>query len=371
MLLPLVPVVAFLRFANLYLDDVTRGHAHTLGMRTFEEATGLVAGFAFVALIVLMARRFPPDRSHWRTSLLAHLAGAIAISAVHTTIMAVLRWTIAPLVGLGAYDYGRLGWRYLMELPNDVILYTLTLSLLMLLRYRRAIRERERRQLEMERALAEAQLRTLRLQLQPHFLFNALNTVSSVMYDDPAAADELLGRLGDLLRRSLAAAPAHEVPLRDELALLDDYVAILRGRFGGDVAIRVVVAPGLEGAAVPSLLLQPLVENAVRHGNAARIGRGVVDVRVHSEGNRLRIEVEDDGPGAPPGRDVLASGLGLGATAERLRLLHGDAHTLEAGNLPGGGFRVRLELPLRAAPPAPPPAPSAFAEPPVHAGPGR
>jgi LytS/YehU family sensor histidine kinase len=170
------------------------------------------------------------------------------------------------------------------------------------------------------------------------------------MYDDPVAADTMVARLSELLRRALDTAERQEVPLGVELDLLDHYLALLEARFGDEFVCTREVEPAAAAAMVPSLLLQPLVENAVRHGSLARSGRGRVAVRIGRDGNRLVVRVDDDGPGVPAGRDVLNEGTGLGATAERLRLLYGDAHALEAGNRDGGGFRVSVRLPWRETP---------------------
>jgi len=198
----------------------------------------------------------------------------------------------------------------------------------------------------LETSLARAQLHSLRLRLQPHFLFNALNTVSSTMHTDPDAADEILERLAELLRASLRSGRTETVALRQELEALDHYVAIMRARFGDSLRVDVHCEAGLDDTVVPAMVLQPLVENAVRHGGVATSGRGSIEVRVQRRDQRLLLEVEDDGPGAPAGVEPLTAGLGLSATVERLRLLYGDDHRFDAGSGPSGGFVVRIELPL-------------------------
>ncbi len=197
---------------------------------------------------------------------------------------------------------------------------------------------------QLERYLAEAQLRSLRLQLQPHFLFNALNTISSEMYRDVAAADEMLSQLAELLRSSLASAQTDEVPLAAELALLDRYLALMRARFGDRLAISVSVAPDVGTALVPSMFLQPIVENAIRHGRVSSEGHGAIAVRARRENGSLEIEVQDDGPGSTGGG--AGAGIGLAATAERLRLLYGAAQRFDAGTRAAGGFLVRAVLPF-------------------------
>ncbi len=263
--------------------------------------------------------------------------------------------------------------RYLMELPLQVIWIGILVAAIHGVAALAAARARELRAARLESSLARSQLRNLRLQLQPHFLFNALHTVSATMYDDPAAADEMLDQLAELLRASLRTAQADEVPLGEELALLDRYLAIQRARFGDRLEVSIQVEPGADSLLVPSLLLQPLVENAIRHGNAERAGRGAIAVRAHREDGRLVLEVEDDGSGATgPGAVVVGPvlagnrgaagvavrGIGLSATAERLQLLYGDAQTFSAGTGREGGFLVRAALPARHAAGDEPPGPA-------------
>jgi len=246
--------------------------------------------------------------------------------------------------------------RYLMELPLQAIWLTGLMAGLHAWYALQAARARELRAAQLEGSLARAQLRNLRLQLQPHFLFNALNTISVTMYEDPRAADEMLDQLAELLRASLCTAQTDEVPLAEELAVLDRYLAIQRARFGERLAVAIEAEPGLADALVPSMILQPLVENAVRHGSlegGERGGRGAIAVRARREGGRVVLEVEDDGPGSGGERGSRAgNGVGLAGTAERLQLLYGADQSFTAGNVRNGndepaGFRVRASLPLR------------------------
>jgi len=232
-----------------------------------------------------------------------------------------------------------------MEFPNDVIFYLINQVVVATFRYYRTMRDREL-------SLAQAELRNLRLQLQPHFLFNALNTISATMYDDPAAADAMIAELSELLRVSLKTVHAQEVPLRAELESLSHYTALMQARFGDKLAVAVDVDPAAADALVPSLILQPLVENAVRHGNVSLLGQGRIDVRARRNGDQLTIDVLDDGPGTTRPQGDKGNGVGLSATAERLRLLYGDAHRFSAGNASnstagGSGFAVAIAIPFR------------------------
>jgi hypothetical protein len=293
-------VIACLRFSYRYLDDVARGEPGTAAMRVIEEATGAYAAALLFLGLVYFTWRFPIDRAGWRRHLPLHLAGVLAYSGVHTTLMWASRSLIVPLIGLGRYDYGRMPARYAMELGNDVISYGMLVALILGYRQYRALRGRELREARLERTLAQAELRNLRLQLQPHFLFNALNTISSTMYENPRAADRMIGQLAELLRLSLRTAHAHEVPVREELDVLDSYVGIMRARFGERLRVEVDVDDGALDALVPSLLLQPLVENAIRHGVGGRGSGGRVEVRIRLDGAAVAVEVADDGLGNRP-----------------------------------------------------------------------
>ncbi|MHB1225575.1 MAG: sensor histidine kinase [Gemmatimonadaceae bacterium] len=354
-------LVFVLRFAYQYLDDLTRGDTGTMGLRLLEESTGAATAFVLFVGVMAVERRWPVDRGHWRRSLPVHLATFACFTVGHTTLMAASREVLAPLLGLGAYDYGRMSVRYFMEAPNDAIGYAVALVALALGAARRTARERARRTAELERSLSRAELQNLRLRLQPHFLFNALNTIAARMYEDPAAADAMIGHLSDLLRHSLRSAQHQEVPLADEMALLDSYLAITRERFGERLTVAVHADQDTLGAAVPSLVLQPLVENAVRHGRASRTGEGHIHVRTTRHGDTLLLVVENDAhtpDGTTPARPAPApdpsplvrapdsTGLGLAATADRLRLLYGPAGRCDAGPIAGGGFRVTLGLPF-------------------------
>ncbi len=359
--LGVVGLVGLLLFFYHYLGALAAREPRTPLAPFVEELTGaFVAGLVFFP-IRWLARRLPLTARDWPQRLPVYLLSLPVSGFAATTLMWGLRSVLFPLAGLGSFDYGVMPLRYLMELPMQVIWIGILVAAIHGFAALGAARARELRAARLESSLARSQLRNLRLQLQPHFLFNALHTVSAAMYDDPAAADEMLDQLAELLRASLRTAQADEVPLGEELALLDRYLAIQRARFGDRLAVSIDVEPGADSLLVPSLLLQPLVENAIRHGNAERAGRGAIAVRARQENGRLLLEVEDDGPGAATPAGVspaiagtapaaaVPGGLGLSATAERLQLLYGDAQTFSAAPGPSGGFLVRASLPPRRA----------------------
>lgn len=205
-------------------------------------------------------------------------------------------------------------------------------------------RERARAQEQ----LAAAQLHSLRLQLQPHFLFNTLNTIIALIGPEPRAAERMVAGLSELLRASLRLADEQEVPLARELDHLRLYVDIQQTRFGDRLDVDLEVDPAVHGALVPSLLLQPLVENAIRHGISPRATGGRISVRARRDADELRLEVEDDGVGVAASDGLLPrEGVGIGNTRERLRRLHGRQQRFAYESRPGSGFAVTIALPFR------------------------
>jgi signal transduction histidine kinase len=211
--------------------------------------------------------------------------------------------------------------------------------------FSRATEERE----QLEARLARAQLQSLRLQLHPHFLFNTLNTVNALIGTDRHAAERVISGLSELLRMSLSSASEQEVTLARELELLAHYIEIQQIRFQDRLSVTFDIAPDTRSALVPNLMLQPLVENAIRHGIAPRAAAGHVVVAAARHGSRLELSVVDDGIGEHP-RAEHRDGVGLGNTRARLLSLYGADHRFAAGTGPAGGFAVRVEIPYRTDP---------------------
>ncbi len=198
--------------------------------------------------------------------------------------------------------------------------------------------------------LVQSELDTLKLQLNPHFLFNALNSAMALIGSNPAAAERMVSELSDFLRLVLTTSTEQEVPLERELGLLDRYVAIQRVRFQDRLTVSCNIEDGVRGALVPSLLLQPLVENAIRHGIGPRAGAGYVQVTARRVGDRLSISIVDDGVGVRARRSRERSrgtGLGLTNTSTRLSHLYGENHEFETGPRPEGGYAVRVMIPFK------------------------
>lgn len=325
-----------------------------------ERAVPVWAIWALLTPVVFAAAaRFPLDRGDLRRVLPVHLAAALA------TVSAWALAATAVAVGLGwPADYGytwetMLG-RYLgRRLHLNLLIYAALVGAHHALEYRRRLQEREAAAAELRTRLAEAQLQSLRTQLQPHFLFNTLNAVSVLaLKGETQCVVRMLSRLSELLRLTLDGAPGQEVSLRQELSVLERYVDIERVRFADRLEVRVDAAPVTHDALVPALLLQPLVENAIRHGIAQTVGAGRVHVRAERRGGRLWMEVRDTGPGFPPA-GVQREGIGLANVRARLACLYADEGRFTLENAPEGGAVVTVEVPFRIAAPAVEPGPGA------------
>jgi two-component sensor histidine kinase len=217
--------------------------------------------------------------------------------------------------------------------------------------YYRQLRERERRTLELEARLMQSNLQTLKAQLQPHFLFNTLNAITSLVRRKPGAAQDMIGSLSDFLRVTLDTAQQHEVPLRREMEFLDLYLEIQQARFGQRLRVQKEVDPAALNIAVPALILQPLVENSIHHGIEPRETGGMIFIRAQHQDSSLRFEIRDDGEGLKANQlTALREGVGLSNTKARLQELYGDAHRFRITPNSEGGLTVAVELPWREAP---------------------
>ena len=229
---------------------------------------------------------------------------------------------------------------------RSVVGYLLLVGVAHAVKYAQTVRERELKHSQLETQLAQAQLHALKMQLHPHFLFNTLHAISTLVHSNPDRAELMIASLSEMLRTTLSKHDAQEVMLQEELSVLEPYLDIERTRFGERLRVTLDVEPEALGATVPHLLLQPLVENAIRHGIAPRPEGGEIAIRARVRGSTLELVVEDDGVGMPP--EPRTGGVGLGNTRMRLHRLYGDRHALRIDSTPGDGTRVTILLPLRA-----------------------
>jgi two-component system, LytTR family, sensor kinase len=341
--------MALISFWYRYSDVLTRGGTEPFQVKLIEELTGVFAAVILLVPVVWLARTLGWRGVPWHRQVMLHAPVAALFGGLHTLSLWGSRSVLFPLAGLGSYDYGDMPLRFAMELGIQVPIYLLTVAGALAVEHVRGSRARELRLARLEGELARARLGNLEHQLRPHFLFNALNTVSSVMYEDRDRADRILADLSHFLRRSLRSSEAQEVPLAEELENLELFLGVARARFEDRLEVEVDVGEDVRGAAVPALLLQPLVENALRHGDPGEDHPARIRISARGEDGRLALEVTDNGPGAGEAAGAPAGhGIGLENTRRRLELLHPGEHRFEAGERPEGGFRVRIEIPLRA-----------------------
>jgi two-component system, LytTR family, sensor kinase len=279
----------------------------------------------------------------WRIALHIPLALCWTLFAI------ALRLVVRPLRGAALPD--NVTTFFLERLGPDVTIYALIACVSLVTAYTGRLKAREReaqdRASTLERRLAEAQLHNLRAQLQPHFLFNALNTISAFTESDPPMARRLTGQLGDLLRASLAHTSRPIVPLAEELTFLDDYLAIERARFEDRIVVNVSADEGAMDVGVPSFLLQPLVENALRHGVGPRQSGGRIEVSATREGSMVVMRVRDNGLGLRPGWGLdTHAGIGLSNLQSRLSQLYGRDDLLQMAAADSGGVDVTVSIPV-------------------------
>jgi signal transduction histidine kinase len=299
--------------------------------------------------IMAFALRHPFDRVRWPRQLALHVTAALSYSIVHTTSMMAVRALLLMGQPLPP-DFP--GWRnyallaYLTQLDWLLMTYLFLIGLAYALAYRRESEARALNTSQLETRLVEAQLQSLQRQLHPHFLFNTLNTVSGLIRTDPDAADTMIDRLGDLLRMTLHKSGIQEVSLKEELDVLGKYVEIERTRFGNRLTVDMRVHPETLDAQVPSLVLQPLVENAIRHGIAPNARPGWIAVHADRDDGDLVLQVIDNGDGLPPDRLMaLNRGVGLENTRARLTHLYRDRSEFSFSNLERG-FCVTIRIPF-------------------------
>lgn len=297
-------------------------------------------------LVFYLARRFPLESGRFSRNVPVHLMTSVFFALLELVIFVL----IAPLLGLPPLRntfYATLLTVVVVEFHFNLLTYWAILGLSLALAYYRRYRERELKAYQLEARLAQAQLQVLKMQLHPHFLFNTLHAISTLMHRDVEAADRMIARLSDLLRISLETVGVQEVPLKQELELLGKYLEIEQTRFQDRLGVEMSIELETLDARLPNLILQPLVENAIRHGIVPRAAPGRIEIHAWRDNGTLQLEVRDNGRGLPADEsETLKEGLGLSNTRARLKQLYGAEHRLHLCNDPAGGLVVHLAIPF-------------------------
>ena len=293
----------------------------------------------FTPVITKLHFLFPLDQKNRARHLIYHAVASVLISLIHIVIFVTLFHLTRLAFGSSGSIIDTIRFAFTLDFHVGIVVYWMIL----LLRY---LSDSERRLSKLQTELARAQLQALKMQLHPHFLFNTLNSISALLHKDVETADEMIGELGEFLRLTLTNPDSNEIVLRKEIDFLKCYLRIEELRFKDRLATDFEIEPDTLDALLPNLILQPIVENAIHHGVSVRTGSGQIRVTTQRENGKLRISIQDDGPGAS---EEIQEGIGLSNTRERLRRLYGEQFRLEMENLARGGFVVKIEIPFRVA----------------------
>lgn len=298
--------------------------------------------------VFAFTRRFPVSGKHWLRNLLFHLpVGALFAAATLALFVLASQATGISLAPAEMTLWERLELGFTRSFAFAISIYGVAVTAYHALWHYRQARQRELRAWQLERNLVAARLEALRNQLHPHFLFNTLHMISALMSQDVPAARRMIARLSDLLRRTLDSSETQETSVADEIEFLEGYLEIQRARFHDRLTIELRIPSQLHEYLVPRLILQPIVENAIRHGTAAQATAGIITIAAEQQGAQLLLTVCDNGPGIAAGKDP-QEGIGLANTRERLQQLYGQQGTLTLANRPEGGACATIVIPILA-----------------------
>jgi two-component system, LytTR family, sensor kinase len=340
----LFTAIGLLFFSYHVLDDLARHQPGTALPRFIEEMTGAYTAIIVLPIVIWTMSRVPFTRRTWPLALLAQAGGMVVYTVGHTTLMAITRDALFPLARLGHYQYGIMSYRYPMEASQDVIIYAIVAGFVYVFGRLAQARKAEVRAADLQTRLAQAQLENLKLQLHPHFLFNTLNAISTVMYEDVGKADAMLAQLSDFLRLVLDSSGVHEVPLDRELTVERMYVDIMKTRLESRLNLSLDVEPELREAAVPFMLLQPLLENSIRHGLVPESNALDIAIVARREGASTVIDVQDNGIGI--GANGASEHHGLANVRSRLSHMYGESAGFTIAPANGGGTLATLRIPF-------------------------
>lgn len=336
-------VFAFAYSSHLYVYHNLLGEPTTWQLQVAEAFANFGVWAALTPIVLALARRSPLRDRGWLAFVGVHLVAALAVSLVQVAVHTVLdlgfihgQFNMRSMAnGFQAlfartYHFGLLVYAAIIGIHEVVIAY----------------RNQEVRASQLEARLAEAQLEALKMQLNPHFLFNTLHAISALMHKDVRDADRMIARLSEFLRMSLESGNVQEVTLKRELEFLERYLEIEKIRFPDRLGVEMSIDPETLDARVPNLVLQPLVENAIRHGISKRRGAGRIEIHARRLGDSLELRVLDDGAGLDASAGGVREGIGLSNTRLRLEQLYGERQTFTAGGRPEGGFEAALSIPF-------------------------
>jgi two-component system LytT family sensor kinase len=300
-------------------------------------------------LVLWAAARLPIERNNWIRSALLHVPISIVLSVFLTALGHIANWLYWGYPAGKHFSFEYMSRFVVANFSEGIGIYMLIALTSYAFGYYHRYREGQVKTLQLEAQLSQAQLQALKMQLHPHFLFNTLHSISALLNKDGESARKMITRLGDFLRLTLENSGSQEVTLQQEMEFLTCYLEIERIRFQNRLVTRIDLGEQTLDAKVPNLILQPIVENAIRHGIAPRSTPGLIEIAAKQLGGMLRIQIRDNGPGLPEHRtsqNQFKKGLGLANTETRLKRLYGADHIFDLTNDPAGGLIVTLEIPF-------------------------
>ena len=339
-------VPAFLDGLKAYLQSRLFGNGATEWGDVVFSATEWIFLGALTPITYFLGKRFPLNRKNLARVLPVHIAGALALCFAWATLGVILGMILHRYPAQDNLLHGYISW-LLTTLPWSVFMYFTVLGCVYAFTYYKEVRERETQQALLSAQLSEARLNALRMQLHPHFLFNTLNAITVLVRDQRFEdASRMLELLSALLRQVLQSDRAQLTTLDQELRFVEQYLEIERVRFPDRLEVRFAIDESVRNSLVPEFILQPLIENAIRHGISKRIEKGTLIIGARAEAGELVIEIQDNGPGY---QSAAGEGVGLSNTRARLATLYGPAASLEIFVPAGGGTVARIRLPFQRA----------------------
>lgn len=312
-----------------------------------DELTGVYTFWLLVPAILAFFKRFSFNKNNFLKLIPLYLLATIVVGLTHTGLMYITRSIIYPALDLGNYNYGYIPYRIVMEYLKQFIVFWIVFIVYTIYRMNKKNEEQNLKTAKLEEQLTRARLETLKMQLNPHFLFNTLNMISSTMYEDIRAADKMIANLSDLLRITLKSSSKGENILGKEIEILNLYTDIMKARFKDKLTIELHLDKDIENAMVPNFLFQPLVENSIKYGMENLSGTKI-EITAKRIETKLLIEIVDNGPGMQKNfNEATSSGVGLSNTAERLEKLYGNDFEFSWQNREEGGLYLSIEIPFK------------------------
>ena len=338
-------LIGTLNLVTFLTEDLSRAKKTTFHVDLVEEYTGAYTALLLLPLLLWFFKRYPlvPGKLIKRIPL--HLGVSIVYGVSHTMSMYLTRQLFFHLLRWGSYDYGRMDYRFMMEYSKQLIAYCSTYAVVAYIKSRRQHMDQAIKTEKLEKQLVEARLQSLKMQIQPHFLFNTLNMISSTMYENVDQADSMIANLSDLLRHAIQNPDQHEHSLREEKEITDAYIHIMQARFKHNLQVVWDIPENLLTIKVPRFFLQPIVENAIQYG-MGESNRCRITIQGRKIDQYYRFRINDNGPGISKQETIqTGNGIGLSNIANRLEHLYGQKAHIFLESQSGSGTTVVIEIP--------------------------